>query len=167
MTRKALQPSFVGLRQAVIGALMAALTCAPGAATEQTEDTLLVWTGDQPRKVPDFIAIIDFDRESLHYGKVLRTVPLPPPLKSNEAHHVGVSRDGRTVALGGLLSILSGQDQVFFFDVADRRHPTFIRSDNPPDASIAVIGRSCTSQIADCLRHSTNRTDYTNPAVFG
>jgi len=32
---------------------------------------------------------------------------------------------------------LSGQDQVFFFDVADRRHPTFIKSDNPSDASIA------------------------------
>ena len=37
MTRKAPQPSFVGFRQAVIGALMAALTCATGAAAEQTE----------------------------------------------------------------------------------------------------------------------------------
>ena len=117
---------------------MAALTCATGAAAEQTEDTLLVWTGDQARKVPDFVAVMDFDRDSPDYGKVLRIVPLPPPLlKSNEAHHVGISRDGRTLALGGLLSILSGQDQVFFFDVADRRHPTFIKSDNPPDASIA------------------------------
>ena len=76
---------------------MAALTCATGEAAEQIEDTLLVWTGDQARKVPDFVAVIDFDRDSPHYGKVLRTVPLPPPLlKSNEAHHVGISRAART-----------------------------------------------------------------------
>ena len=80
---------------------MAALTCATGAAAEQTEDTLLVWTGDQARKVPDFVAVMDFDRDSPHYGKVLRIVPLPPPLlKSNEAHHVGISRDGRTSSAG-------------------------------------------------------------------
>jgi 56kDa selenium binding protein (SBP56) len=35
-----------------------------------------------------------------------------------------------------LASVLRGQDQVFFFDVSDPRNPTFIRSDNPPDASI-------------------------------
>ena len=45
---------------------------------------------------------------------------------------MGLSRDGRTMALGGLLSVLRGQDQVFFFDVSNRRSPTFIRSDNPP-----------------------------------
>ena len=95
MTRKAPQPSFVGLRQAVIGALMA-LIYATGAAAEHTEDTLLVWAGDQARKVPDFVAVIDFDRDSPHYGKILRTVPLPPPLlKYNEAHHVRISRDAR------------------------------------------------------------------------
>jgi selenium-binding protein 1 len=40
------------------------------------------------------------------------------------------------MALGGLLSVLKGQDQVFFFDVSRPRYPTFIRSDNPPQASI-------------------------------
>ena len=40
------------------------------------------------------------------------------------------------MALGGLLSVLRGQDQVFFFDVTNPRHPTFIRSDNPPESSI-------------------------------
>ena len=74
---------------------MAALTCAPGAAAEQTEDSLLVRAGDQARKVPNFVGVIDFDRDSPHYGKVLRTVPLPPLLKCNEVHHVGISRDAR------------------------------------------------------------------------
>ena len=81
-----------------------------------------------------FVAVIDFDRDSRTYGKVLRTVPLDgASAVGNEPHHVGLSRDGRTLALGGLLSVLRGQDQVFFFDVSDPRHPTFIRSDNPPE----------------------------------
>ena len=97
------------------------------------EDTLLVWASDKAHVAPDFIAVIDFERDSPTYGKVLRTVPLSgASAVGNEPHHVGLSRDGRTMALGGLLSVLRGQDQVFFFDVSDRRNPTFIRSDNPP-----------------------------------
>ena len=102
------------------------------------EDTLLVWTGDQAREAPDFVAVIDFDRDSPRYGKVLRTVPLPPLLRSpHEPHHLGVSHDGRTLALGGLLSILTDGNEVFFFDISDRRHPAFIKPDNPPNATIA------------------------------
>jgi DNA-binding beta-propeller fold protein YncE len=105
---------------------------------EREENTLLVWAGDQARIKPDFLAVVDFDRNSARYGKVLRTVPLDgASAVGNEPHHVGVSSDGRTLALGGLLSILRRHDQVFFFDVTDPRHPEFIRSDNPKDASIA------------------------------
>jgi len=101
------------------------------------EETLLVWASDQAHIAPDFLAIVDFDRDSRSYGKVLSTVPLfGANAIGNEPHHVGLSRDGRTLALGGLLSVLRGQDQVFFFDVANPRNPTFIRSDNPPGASI-------------------------------
>jgi hypothetical protein len=101
------------------------------------EDTLLVWASDQAHIAPDFLAVIDFDRDSRQYGRVLQTVPLTgASAVGNEPHHVGLSRDGRTMALGGLLSVLRGQDQVFFFDVTDPRNPTFIRSDNPPGASI-------------------------------
>jgi len=98
---------------------------------------MLVWAGDKAHKAADFIAVVDFDRNSPKYGKVLRTVPLTGrSFKDNEPHHVGVSQDGRTLALGGLLSVLKGQDQVFFFDVTDPRQPRFISSDSPPDASI-------------------------------
>jgi hypothetical protein len=97
---------------------------------------VLVWASDQAH-VADFLAVVDFDRDSRHYGKILRTVPLDGAgAVGNEPHDVGLSRDGRTLALGGLLSVLRGQDQVFFFDVTRPRHPTFIRSDNPPGASI-------------------------------
>jgi 56kDa selenium binding protein (SBP56) len=109
----------------------------PLAGADHGENTLLVWASDKAHNAADFIAVIDFDRDSSTYGKVLRTVPLEgASAVGNEPHHVGLSRDGRTLALGGLLSVLRGQDQVFFFDVTQPRLPTFIRSDNPPDASI-------------------------------
>src|SRR5690349_10699392 len=104
---------------------------------DRGDDTLLVWASDKAHVEPDFLTVIDFDRDSRHYGKVLRTVPLEGAhAVGNEPHHVGLSRDGRTLALGGLLSVLRGQDQVFFFDVADPRNPTFMHSNNPPGASI-------------------------------
>jgi hypothetical protein len=107
------------------------------ASADNEENTLLVWAGDQAHVAPDFVAVIDFERDSPDYGRVLRTVPLSgASALGNEPHHASLSRDGRTLALGGLLSVLRGQDQVFFFDVTDPRHPTFIRSDNPPEASI-------------------------------
>jgi selenium-binding protein 1 len=107
------------------------------AFADSAENTLLVWAGDAAHTAPDFVAVIDFDLNSPSYGKVLRTVPLTGrSATGNEPHHVGISNDGRTVALGGLLSVLRGQDQVFFYDVTDPRHPAFIRSSNPPQASI-------------------------------
>jgi selenium-binding protein 1 len=108
-----------------------------GQATADQEDTMLVWAGDKAHVAPDFLTVVDFDPASAGYGRVLRTVPLSgASAVGNEPHHVGLSSDGRTLALGGLLSVLRSQDQVFFFDVSDPRRPTFIRSDNPPDASI-------------------------------
>lgn len=102
------------------------------------DNTLVVWAGDKAHIAPDFVAVIDFDQRSPRYGKVLKIVPLTGPnAVGNEPHHVGLSADGRTLALGGLLSVLRGLDQVYFFDVSHPRNPQFIRSDNPPHASIA------------------------------
>jgi selenium-binding protein 1 len=106
------------------------------ADADDAEKTLLVWAGDQAHQAPDFVAVIDFDEHAPAYGKVLRIVPLPVERLGagaigNEPHHVGLSVDKRTLALGGLLSILRTQDQVFFFDVRHPRHPQFMRSDNP------------------------------------
>ena len=107
------------------------------ADADRAENTLLVWAADKAHIKPDFVAVVNFERDSPDYGTVLRTVPLTGASAiGNEPHHVGLSRDGRTMALGGLLSVLRGQDQVFFFDVTDPRQPTFIRSDNPPESSI-------------------------------
>jgi hypothetical protein len=102
-----------------------------------SEQRLYVWAGDQARTSPDFLAVIDFDPESVRYGQVITTRPLPGPgATGNEPHHVGLSQDGRTLALGGLLSVLKGQDEIFFFDVSRPSSPRFLSSANPPQSSI-------------------------------
>jgi hypothetical protein len=99
--------------------------------------TLYVWASDQARVAPDVLAVIDFDRKSPDYGKVLRTVPLPPPGNvGNEPHHCHTSADQTILACGGLLSVLRGQNGIFFFDVTDARYPRFLRSTRAPSSSI-------------------------------
>ena len=66
-------------------ALLALILAGTLAARNETRDedkparTLYVWAGDQARVAPDFLAVIDFDEDSPHYGKIIRTVPVPGP----------------------------------------------------------------------------------------
>jgi selenium-binding protein 1 len=108
-----------------------------GKDDDQRAKTLYIWAGDQARVRPDFLAVIDFDEHSHNYGRVLRTVPLPPPGNvGNEPHHCHLSADENILACGGLLSVLSGQNGIFFFDVSNARHPVFLFSTSAPDSSI-------------------------------
>ncbi len=92
------------------------------------ERYLFVWAGDQARKNPDFLAVVNFDERSSDYGSVITSVPLPGPgATGNEPHHVGLSSDGRVLACGGLLSVLKGQKEIFFFDVSQPDSPKFMR----------------------------------------
>ncbi|MGH9364795.1 MAG: selenium-binding protein SBP56-related protein, partial [Thermoanaerobaculia bacterium] len=101
------------------------------------EKYLYVWAGDQARKAPDFLAVVDFDEASQTYGRILTTVSLPEPgAANNEPHHVGLSTDGKILACGGLLSLLQGQKEVFFFDVSDPAKPKFVSSADPPQSGI-------------------------------
>ena len=104
---------------------------------QRKERYLFVWAGDQSRSNPDFLAVISFDERSSHYGEVLRTVPLPEPgARDNEPHHVGLSKDGKVLAAGGLLSVLKGQPELFFFDVSEPEEAKYMASVNPPLSSI-------------------------------
>jgi hypothetical protein len=101
------------------------------------DKTLYVWAGDQARVAPDFLAVINLDDDSDGYGKVLRTVPLPPPGNvGNEPHHCHLSVDKNILACGGLLSLLRGQNSIFFFDVSSPRYPKFLFSTRAPQSSI-------------------------------
>jgi hypothetical protein len=138
MTGTTQQRTLIRVKRVICGVVATGLLLGVTLAfAGNAENTLLVWASDEAHIAPDFVAVVDFDRDSPNYGTVLRTVPLSGASAiGNEPHHVGLSRDGRTMALGGLLSVLRGQDQVFFFDVTHPRRPRFLRSDNPPDASI-------------------------------
>ena len=104
---------------------------------ENGEKYLFVWAGDQARVNPDFLAVVDFNEHSHAYGSVINSVPLPGPgATGNEPHHVGLSADGRVLACGGLLSVLKGQKEIFFFDVGDPRNPKFINAADPPMSAI-------------------------------
>ena len=99
--------------------------------------TLYIWASDEAGVAPDFLAVIDFDRKSPNYGQVLRTVPLPPPGNTgNEPHHCHTSADQTILACGGLLSVLKGQNDIFFFDITDARQPKFLKSTRAPNSSI-------------------------------
>jgi selenium-binding protein 1 len=99
--------------------------------------TLYVWAGDQARRAPDFLAVINFDEDSNQYGKIIKTVPIPPPGNvGNEPHHCHLSADKNTLACGGLLSLLRGQNGIFFFDVSQPRDPRFLFAASAPLSSI-------------------------------
>src|SRR6185436_7973467 len=91
--------------QVAAGALLlgAALRFAGDArGADAAQKYLYVWAGDQAHKAADFLAVVDFDEGSRDYGKLVKSVPLPPPGEtSNEPHHVGLSSDGKTLACGG------------------------------------------------------------------
>src|SRR5258708_2554288 len=108
-----------------------------GDGENRAAKTLYVWAGDQARVAPDFLAVINFDEDSDDYGKVLRTVPVPPPGNvGNEPHHCHLSADKNILACGGLLSLLRGQNSIFFFDVSSPRHPRFLFSPGAPQPTI-------------------------------
>lgn len=106
-----------------------------GHAPEAT--TLYVWASDQAGRAPDFLAVIDFDQRSPTYGRVLSTVPVPPPGNiGNEPHHCHTSVNQKILACGGLLSVLRGQNDIFFFDISEARRPRFLFSTHAPSSSI-------------------------------
>jgi len=101
------------------------------------EKTLYVSAGDQARVHPDFLAVINFDQDSPDYGKVVTTVPLPPPGNiGNEPYHCHLSADKNVLGCGGLLSLLRGQPGIFFFDVSRPRSPKFLFATSAPQSSI-------------------------------
>jgi hypothetical protein len=50
------------------------------------------------------------------------------PTSGNSPHHLGPSKDGKTLVGGGLLSLLKTQDTAFYFDVSNPYRPTFKKS---------------------------------------
>ena len=98
---------------------------------------LYVWAGHVNHMAADFLAVIDFDAASPGYGQVVNTVRLPARGgKLNEPHHMHLSVDRKILGCGGLLSVLSDQPGIFFFDTSDPRKPRFLFSTSDRVSSI-------------------------------
>src|SRR5438874_7448586 len=101
------------------------------------DKVLYIWAQDQAHVAADFLAVINFDEESSQYGKVIRTVPVPAPGNiGNEPHHCHLNSSRTILGCGGLLSLLKGQNGIFFFDVADAANPRFLFSAKAVESSI-------------------------------
>jgi hypothetical protein len=142
-----MRKSWISLLSAVLSVAIVALFQPPanaeqgngktGEKGEHKARTLYIWAGDQARTAPDFLAVIDFDEDSQNYGKVIKTVPIPPPGNTgNEPHHCHLSADENVLACGGLLSVLKGQNGIFFFDVSKPRDPRFLFAKSAPLSSV-------------------------------
>ena len=103
----------------------------------KTSRYLYIWASDMAHKVSDSLVVVDFDEDSRNYGKVIRVVPLPGPGNTgNEPHHMHLSADKRILGCGGLLSLLKGQNGIFFFDTSKPEKPKFMFSTNTLLSSI-------------------------------
>src|SRR5678815_2131975 len=92
-----------------IGATSILIAQVNGHQGGKKETVLYVWAGDQARVNSDFLAVINFDENSSQYGKVIKTVPIPPPGNvGNEAHHCHLNSTKQILGCGGLLSLLKG-----------------------------------------------------------
>jgi selenium-binding protein 1 len=101
------------------------------------EKVLYIWAQDQAHVAPDFLAVVNFDEESSNYGKVIKTVPVPPPGNTgNEPHHCHLNSNRTILGCGGLLSLLKGQNGIFFFDVSNAENPRFLFSTKAVESSI-------------------------------
>src|SRR5262249_51348464 len=90
--RSATIPAILALTAALLSG-MAAQTWADDGddGHGRSPKVLYIWAGDAAKQNPDFLAVIDFNPNSPHYGRVIRTVPLPfaklgPGSRGNEPH---------------------------------------------------------------------------------
>ncbi len=98
---------------------------------------LYIWAGHVNHRIADFLAVIDFDEASPGYGRVVNMVRLPARGGTlNEPHHMHLSVDRKILGCGGLLSVLSDQPGIFFFDTSDPRNPRFLFSTSDKVSSI-------------------------------
>ncbi len=96
------------------------LSTLPGLA--QSNSYLFVWAGDDAKKSSDFLAVIDADSKSPHYGQVVASVAVPGP--GGTPHHTEASmpQDGH------LLANAFESGRTILFDLHDPLHPSVVMS---------------------------------------
>jgi 56kDa selenium binding protein (SBP56) len=99
-------------------AVLFLLLCATAAFPQKSY--LFVWAGDDAKKAPDFLAVLDADPASPHYGQTVASVAVPGT--PGRPHHTELEmpQDGFLLAD----SFESGRTSVF--DMRDPRHPKLV-----------------------------------------
>lgn len=95
------------------------------------------WTGAGDNQHADFLATYSLDDDT--FGEFIWLTDVPT--SGNSPHHLGSSKDGKTLVGGGLLSLLKVQDTAFYFDVSNPYRPSFKKSN-----------RAITSAVTDEIR---------------
>jgi hypothetical protein len=88
----------------------------------QSNSYLFVWAGDDAKTSSDFLAVLDADPRSPHYGQVVASVAVPGP--SGTPHHTELE-----MPKGGfLLANAFESGRTMLFDLRQPLHPSLVTS---------------------------------------
>src|SRR5580700_2689773 len=90
--------------------------------SSQTNSYLFVWAGDDAKKSSDFLAVLDADSKSPHYGQAVASVAVPGP--SGTPHHTELQMPDD----GLLLANAFQSGRTTLFDLHDPLHPSVVTS---------------------------------------
>jgi len=88
----------------------------------QSNSYLFVWAGDDAKKSGDFLAVIDADSKSAHYGQAVASVAVPGP--TGTPHHTEAAMPGD----GFLLANAFESGRTMLFDLREPLHPSLVTS---------------------------------------
>ncbi len=88
----------------------------------QSNSYLFVWAGDDAKKSSDFLAVLDADPKSSHYGQAVASVAVPGP--SGTPHHTELEMPDD----GFLLANAFESGRSMLFDLHDPLHPSLVTS---------------------------------------
>ena len=88
----------------------------------QSNSYLFVWAGDDAKKSSDFLAVLDADASSPHYGKAVASVAVPGP--TGTPHHTELEMPEG----GFLLANAFESGQSMLFDLREPRQPHLVTS---------------------------------------
>ncbi len=97
------------------------LSCA-ATGHAQTNSYLFVWAGDDAKKSSDFLAVIDADGKSPHYGQVVASVAVPGP--GGTPHHT----EAEMSPSGFLLANAFESGRTMLFDLRQPKRPSLVTS---------------------------------------
>lgn len=88
----------------------------------QSRSSLFVWAGDDAAKSSDFLAVLDADPASAHYGQAIASVAVPGP--SGTPHHTELEMPEG----GFLLANAFESGRTMLFDLKDPQKPSLVTS---------------------------------------